>query len=158
MSTADHILDQIDTCLGDYDVSDDAMRWAPDPPPPVVRPHANGSVVLVRRLMDRHGLDIDQARAAVLAAERGQDTEHARLASEEARACLEEINAQFRASFQAFAERVTEQFQQVAEQFGRMKEALQRLPEAVGSDDCGKPPRLRDRPAWQSPYGPPRRR
>lgn len=33
MSTADHILDQIDTCLGDYTVSDDAMRCTPDLPP-----------------------------------------------------------------------------------------------------------------------------
>lgn len=30
MTTADHILDQIDTALGDYSISDDAMRSAPD--------------------------------------------------------------------------------------------------------------------------------
>lgn len=33
MSTADHILDQIDHALGDYELSPDAMRWNPDARP-----------------------------------------------------------------------------------------------------------------------------
>jgi len=155
---ADDVLNQIDTALHDYDIGPDAMRSTPDPPPPVTRPRANGSTALARRLTERHGLTPEQARTAVLEAEQGRDTEHARLAALEARAALEEIHAHFRAGFQAFAERVTQQFRQVADQFARMKEALAHLPEAEGCNDCGKPPRPRDRPAWQSPYGPPQRR
>lgn len=149
---ADNILDQIDSCLGDYAVSDDAMRSAPDLPPlPAVRPRANGAVVLVQRLIDRHGLSAEEARAAVLAAEYGLDTDHARLAAAEAQAALEEITTQLRAAFEPMLQRVADQFRQI-------KEAFQRLPEAAGCDDCGTPARRRDRPAWQSPYGPARRR
>lgn len=149
---ADDIIDQIDTCLTDYEISDDAMRCAPDMPrPPAIRPRANGSIVLVRRLIERHGLTETEARAAVLAAERGQDAEHARLAAVEASAVIAEVSAQFRAAFEPMIRRVADQMRQI-------KEAFQHLPEAVGCGDCGKPARRRDRPAWQSPYGPPRRR
>ncbi|MFD1546979.1 hypothetical protein [Nonomuraea guangzhouensis] len=34
MSTPDGVLAAIDSCLDDYVVSDDAMRWAPDQPEP----------------------------------------------------------------------------------------------------------------------------
>ena len=148
----DDVLGQIDSALDDWDVSGYATRWAPDvPTPPAVRSHANGSVVLVGRLIDRHGLSPKQARAAVLAAERGQRGPHADLAALEAQAVLAEMQESLRAAFQPLLQRVADQFRQI-------KEAFRHLPEAVGCDDCGKPPRPRDRPAWQSPYGPARRR
>lgn len=152
MSTADHILDQIDTALGDYAVSDDAMRSAPDLLPPPERPRTNGQNVIIRRLIDRHGLTAEQAQAAILAVEQGQTGEHSDLAALEAQAFLAEFQANLRAAFQPLLQRVADQFRQI-------KEALQYLPEAVGCDDCGKRVPRRDRPAWQSPYGPaPRRR
>ena len=148
MSTADHVLDQIDHTLGDYDVSYDAMRCAPDlPPPPAVRPRINGRNVIVQRLIDRHGLNADEAHAALLAAERGQDSEQARLAAAEAQAALNEVAAQIRAAVQPMIQRVADQFRQI-------KEVLQQLPEVVDY----KPAPRRDRPAWQTPYGPPSRR
>ena len=148
MSTADHVLDQIDSVLGDYDVSYDAMRWVPDlPTPSAVRPRANGRNIIIQRLIDRHGLDADEAHAAVFAAERGQGGDHARLAAVEAQAALNEVAAQIRAAVQPMLQRVTDQFRQI-------KEAFQQLPEAVDY----KPAPRRDRPAWQTPYGPPRRR
>lgn len=156
---ADDVLTQIDNALHDYDIGPDAMRSAPDlPPPPVTPPRANGRNALIQRLIDRHGLDADTARAAVLDAERGHDTEHARLAAREARAAMDEIHTHFRAGFRALAERVTEQVRHVSEQFAQLKEAIQQLPEPACTAH-GKPVRRRDRPAWQSPYGPaPRRR
>lgn len=152
MTIADHILDQIDSALGDYTVSDDAMRSAPDLPPlPAVRPRANGRNVLIQRLIERHGLSVEAARAAILAAERGQTGPHTELAAREAQAALDEATAQFRAAFLPLIQRVADQFRQI-------KAAFQHLPEAVGCDNCGNPTRHRDRPAWQSPYGPPPRR
>jgi hypothetical protein len=152
VSTADHILDQIDSCLGDYELSDDAMRCAPDLPPlPAVRPRANGANILIGRLIERHGLSPEEARAAILAAERAQTGPHTELAAAEAQAVLDEMAAQFRAAFQPMIRRVADQFRQI-------KEAFEHLPEAVGCNDCSKPSRRRDRPAWQSPYGPAQRR
>jgi len=146
------VLDQLHATLDDWTVSDDAMRHKPDSPVPAVRPRANGRNILIQRLIERHGLDVDTAQAAVLAAERGQTDGDAALAAAEAQAVLDEIAAQFRAAFRPMMQRVVDQFRQI-------KEAFQHLPEAVGCNDCGKPVRPRDRPAWQSPYGPaPRRR
>lgn len=34
MSNPDGVLASIDACLDDYELSDDAMRWAPDEPDP----------------------------------------------------------------------------------------------------------------------------
>lgn len=49
-------------------------------------------------------------------------------------------------------------FQRIAPAIQEAGEAFRHVPEAVGCDDCTKPTRPRDRPAWQSPYGPPQRR
>ena len=153
MSTADHILDQIDTCLGDYDVSDDAMRCAPDLPPlarePAPRRTRN---LLIQRLIDRHNLAADYATAAVLAIERGlTDGPHAELAAAEARAVMNEMVERLRIAIQPMAEGAVAALKQLSE-------SLARLRESTSTDDCSKPTRPRDRPAWQSPYGPPRRR
>jgi transposase-like protein len=62
--------------------------------------------------------------------------------------------AQLRAVMQAWVEAVAPAVQAAAEQLAR---AMEQLREAGVIDDQGRPSR-RDRPAWQSPYGPPRRR
>ena len=151
MSTADHILDQIDTALGDYSISGDAMRVAPDLPPPPEKPHPfSGRSALVQRLVDRRGLTPDQAREAVGAAERGQDGPYTDLVGQEAQVIADEVCNQLRAAFRPVIERVAEQVKQVAE-------AFQQLRESAACEHQAPVPR-RDRPVWQSPYGPPTRR
>jgi hypothetical protein len=148
----DDVLGQIDNALDDWDVSGDAMRWGASPTaPPAVRPRMNGANVLIGRLIERHGLTPAEAQAAVVAAELGRLGPHADLAAREAQAVLAEMQESLRAAFQPLLQRVADQFRQI-------KEAFRHLPEAVGCDDCGKPPRPRDRPAWQTPYGPARKR
>lgn len=152
MSTADHVLDQIDSALGDYAVSDDAMRCAPDlPPVPVVRRPVAGRDVLTRRLIDRHDLTPEEARDAVLAVDRGEGGVHAELVAAEARAIAAEMTARIRIALQPMAEAAINTLKQLSE-------SLAQLRQAGLCDNDGKPARRRDRPAWQTPYGPPRRR
>lgn len=61
---------------------------------------------------------------------------------------------QMRAALRAWAEAVAPAVRAMAEEFARL---AQHLREAGVVDDHGRPVR-RDRPAWQSPYGPPTRR
>jgi acyl-CoA reductase-like NAD-dependent aldehyde dehydrogenase len=69
---------------------------------------------------------------------------------EQVRAAVE----QMRAAFQAWAEAVGPALRALVAEFARLAEQLR---EAGVVDDQGRPTR-RDRPAWQSPYGPPSRR
>lgn len=69
---------------------------------------------------------------------------------EQVRAAVEQV----RAGLRAWAEAVAPAVRTVAEEFARLAEQLR---EAGVVDDQGRPVR-RDRPAWQSPYGPPPRR
>ncbi|MBT2427220.1 hypothetical protein J7F02_16465 [Streptomyces sp. ISL-112] len=71
------------------------------------------------------------------------DPERVRAAAEQACAAL-----------RAWAEAVAPAVRAMAEEFARLAEHLR---EAGVVDDHGRPTR-RDRPAWQSPYGPPPRR
>ncbi len=59
------------------------------------------------------------------------------------------------AAVTAFMHAYAEALRPVMEDLGR---AFQTLCEAGLVDDDGKPVRHPDRPAWQSPYGPPKRR
>ncbi|MFJ1731488.1 hypothetical protein [Streptomyces sp. NPDC088254] len=61
---------------------------------------------------------------------------------------------QMRAALRAWGEAVAPAVRAMAEEFARL---AQHLREAGVVDDHGRPVR-RDRPAWQSPYGPPPRR
>jgi hypothetical protein len=168
VSTADDILDQIDQALGDYDIGPDAMRCAPDQKPPTRHLPVNLSPgpreILIRRLVERHGLTRMTARQAVLAAERGGDGERADLVRAEVRAAVAEISDNMRAAMQPMAEAVTAFFKQLGESLAQLRAAIaqvdgyQHAPEAVGCNGCGKPLPPRDRPAWQSRYGPAHRR
>lgn len=151
----DDILTQIDNALEDGSVSYDAMRsrpgrTGPSEPRPV---HVSEGArqVLIGRLVERHGLTRMTARHAVLAAERGSTSERAELVRIETRLIVQEMTEQIRAAFLPLLQRVAEQVKQI-------QEAFRHLPEATGCNDCSKPAPPRDRPAWQSPYGPARRR
>lgn len=69
---------------------------------------------------------------------------------EQMRAAVE----QMRAAFRAWAEAVAPAARALVAEFARLAEQLR---EAGVVDEQGRPAR-RDRPAWQSPYGPPPRR
>ncbi len=115
----DDVLGQIDAALDDWDVSGDAMRWAPDAageapePPPLT--------------VDTVGFD-------------------------EAFACLRDM----RESLARWAEAARPQLEEVGRSLAKVGESAQQA--AACDVHCGPPPPPRDRPAWQSPYGPARRR
>jgi acyl-CoA reductase-like NAD-dependent aldehyde dehydrogenase len=69
---------------------------------------------------------------------------------EQVRAAVEQV----RAALRAWAEAVAPSVRALVAEFARLAEHLR---EAGVVDDQGRPAR-RDRPAWQSPYGPPPRR
>ncbi|MCW7941640.1 hypothetical protein AAW14_06235 [Streptomyces hygroscopicus] len=139
----DAILDQIDTALHDYSISGDAMRSAPDQE--TVAGPRGGRDILVRRLVERHGLEPEDARHAVIAAEQDHTSEHAALVQAEARAVMDETMQRIRDAFRPMAESMAETFKQLAQAFERMRASAAPVP---------APGRRTDRPAWQSPYGP----
>lgn len=106
---ADDILSQIDTCLGDYDVGPDAMRYAPDG---AVRPGLGVIVVTVDS------------------------------------ATLEARLREARDSLQRLAEAFAPAAQNAAKAMAEFQRALEARPHPDGQG----------RPAWQSPYGPARRK
>jgi hypothetical protein len=63
--------------------------------------------------------------------------------------------ADLHAAVRQFAEACVPMVQAFAQQFTQVTKALQ---EAGYLDEAGKPAERPDRPAWQSPYGPPTRR
>ncbi|AMW11633.1 hypothetical protein A4E84_20325 [Streptomyces qaidamensis] len=108
--------------------------------------------ILTRRLVERHGLTRLTARRAVLAVEQGQDTPHAALVRAEAREVMRPVHEAF--------ERLREQLRPTFEAYGRMLRAFTEnlSRSALSEHQERRPVRRPDRPAWQSPYGPPRRR
>jgi len=138
----DDVLDQIDTALHDNTVSGDAMRSRPAAEPV-------GRGILVRRLVERHGLDHDDARTAVIAHEQGRTTEHTSLVQAEARAVIDETMHRLRAAFRPMAETMNATLKQIAESLKTLR-ACNVHPHT--------PARHYGRPAWQSPYGPARRK
>lgn len=159
MPSSDEILEQIGTAVTDWTVSRDAMRGrpAPDPGPaaPVSRMpgRAAARALLVGRLVDR-GLSSDEAAAAVRAAETGQPTEHLDLLSAEAHAVAAEAAEHIGRAIAAFARALQPVAQAAAATLRQLDEALR----AAGHRCPGGKSGRRDRPAWQSPYGPPPRR
>lgn len=151
MSTADHILDQIDHALGDYSVSDDAMRSRPEPAGPRGKTTMSimgadgewqevGGIATIDIEVDTGGVDQQLARLAAR-----QNTERRVI----------EIHEALRSFMRGYAEAV----RPAIEEFGRQLQAASQAMRSAGLiDDHGKAVRRRDRPAWQSPYGPARRR
>lgn len=66
-------------------------------------------------------------------------------------AAITEQFEQLRRTLQAFGEAARARMEEIGRAFEAMKQA-------GVCDDHGRPLPRRDRPAWQSPYGPPRRR
>ncbi|MFF9279550.1 hypothetical protein [Streptomyces griseosporeus] len=159
MSHTEELLAQIDAAVNDWTVSGDAMRCRPtaEPSPvpavPVVRftGRDRARAALVSRLVDR-GLEPAAAHAAVRAAENGEPTEHAQLVAAEARAAVGETVQQLGEVMRAFARALHPIAEAAAAVMRQLDEALRSASHTTGRG------RHRDRPAWQSPYGPPARR
>ncbi|WP_031104303.1 hypothetical protein [Streptomyces sp. NRRL S-146] len=158
--TPDDIHDQVDNADRDWTVSGDAMRWAPPKPPvppvPVVpfTGRAAAHAMLVLRLVDNHGLTPPAAEAAVRAAHTGEPTEHSELVAAEARAAAAEMGQQLTQTVVHLFQAMQPALQAAAAAARKFAEALQQ----ASKDDyeLAPPPiRPKDRPAWQSPYGPP---
>lgn len=149
----DDVLTQIDAALDDWSVSGDAMRSSPaaTPQPARLAPdgRAAGREILIQRLVDRHGFTRPIALEVVSAMEAGRDTPHAELVRAEANAVMRETMGRLR-------EALRPMFESWAEAMRRLAESVKVA--TVDCDSCGTPARRHDRPAWQSPYGPARRR
>ncbi|MFD6490309.1 hypothetical protein [Streptomyces sp. NPDC060188] len=161
MTSADDILDQIDDTLSNWTGSADSMHWTAAEPSPAESTSGRGRNIIIQRLIENQGLSPDEARAAVRAVERQETTEHEALVASEARAATEEMAARLRAAFQPMADAAIATLKQLGESIARLSadnHAFRHLPEALGCNDCGPPAPPRDRPAWQSKYGPARRR
>ncbi|MFE3578745.1 hypothetical protein [Streptomyces vinaceus] len=98
---------------------------------------------IAARLITRHGLDPLDAHTAVTRVHLGLPTEHEHLVRQEARAIIDELQ------------------QALTEAFAPIAAAMRSLGEAVARavEQLPQPPAAgaRPRPAWQSPYGPPRK-
>ncbi|MFJ1865514.1 hypothetical protein ACIOD1_12865 [Streptomyces sp. NPDC088097] len=98
--------------------------------------------LLAARLIERHGLDPLDAHAAVTRLHCGLPTEHEVIARQEVRAIVGELQ-----------QRLTEALAPIAT-------AIRAFGEAITRSMAQLPPpgrSQRARPAWQSPYGPPRK-
>ncbi|MBD9721933.1 hypothetical protein PV755_09335 [Streptomyces caniscabiei] len=155
MSTADHVLDQINSALNDYTVSDDAMRSQPEPP---AAPKRGPDCDL--QIMDEAGEWHNVPGVTTVEIQ------------------IEYSDTEFQNSIQALRENLARiqverarQVQEMAQMFARayvqaMKPAMEaaaaafaEVQKAVQHANPPLPPgRRHDRPAWQSPYGPPQRR
>lgn len=104
--------------------------------------------VLVRRLFERHGLDETTASQAVDDTCAGTDNPHSALVAAEAMASVTEgmkpLLDAMAAAWQAI-QPALQHMAQVVARFAAQLEDADRL-------------RAKDRPAWQSPYGPPARK
>lgn len=112
-------------------------------------------IYLVRRLTDRHGLDHTDALNAVLQAERHQPGPHTELVRAEAHAIVTEL-------LTPIWRRITETIEALIPAIGVAAAGLKQAADAVTQAHYALAPppapgRRRDRPAWQSPYGPPTR-
>lgn len=157
MTSADRILDQIDGALADWTVSGDAMRCTPAPEPrtpqvSIMMP--DGEWQDIQGVISaRFDMEIDQSTIDTSTIQ----TE-AMVDWEEFRQSIVRIRVEQARRAQEFLDALKQAFLQLAPAAARAAEAFRHLPEAAGCNDCGKPARPRDRPAWQSPYGPARRR
>lgn len=125
--------------------------------PPNMPAEARARILLAHRLMRRHGLTPGEALDALDQARDGRDGPHTDLARAEARAALEEMCGPVRDLLQRWAEAVGPALQALG---ATMRHLAEQLRGARQDDYALAPPRPErsDRPAWQSPYGPPQER
>jgi hypothetical protein len=157
---ADDILAQIDHALEDWEVGPDAMRSRPEP---AETPGIRGATPIVH-IMDEAGewqeIGVTSIDFHINPPEIDPDF---RQAWEEMRERLVRVEAErarrAQAVLEAFARAYMQAVKPAVEAAGRaIAEAAQAIQQAGLTDTDGRPARRRDRPAWQSPYGPARRK
>lgn len=161
---SDDILQQIDHALYDSAVGPDAMRSIPAPEPAAesgpwlwIAPRGTAEDgdgwQEIQGVTDVH-MGIDSAATARAVTWDDIHEYLARIQAERVRRAQAAIDAFVRTMAAAFAPAA----ERACRDMSATAEALRHLPEAEGCNDCSKPAPPRDRPAWQSPYGPPQRR
>lgn len=168
MTRSDDILNQIDEILYDSSVGPDAMRSRPAPEPAAatgprlwIAPagtaeDGDGWEEITCHVTDIE-FTIDPTATTSAAPTVTWDDIHeyfARIQAERVRRAQAIIDA----FVQAMGAAIAPAAQRACGDMAEATEAFRHLPEAEGCNDCGKPAPPRDRPAWQSPYGPPSRR
>jgi hypothetical protein len=155
VSTADHVLDQIDSALHDWSVSDDAMRSRPEP-----EPISFGGFTPTVQIMDEAGewQDLGVTTVEIHITEPPEFADFARqwadFIDRMHRQRVEHVR-RVEEAFEAFGQALAHSVQPAAEQAAHSFEVLQQTMER---DPQRAPKPRRDRPAWQTPYGPARRR
>jgi hypothetical protein len=160
MTTADEVLNQIDAAIADHTVSADAMRSTPNPEPAAgprlwIAPADTspdetgwqevGFITDADFTIEGPAVDpeLEQRWREVQEYMRRVEAERVRRAGE----------------LLVVPTRALQALKLAVEQAARnAAKAIQALQQAGVCDDHGKPVRARDRPAWQSPYGPAKRR
>lgn len=162
MTSADDVLDQIDAALYDATVSADAMRSRPAAEPEgilgvvptvYIADEAGDWQEIQAAIRDSFDLQIDPASidtAAVNPPAHAADWGTIR-------DLMIRVDAAQARRAQIVLEGLKRAMARLAAPAAEAAEGFRHLPEAVGCDDC-KPAPPRDRPAWQSKYGPARRR
>lgn len=134
MAYEDGIITQIDRALRDLDVSNDAMRSTPVVSSVGVCIPVDARQLLIRRLMERHGLSRMTARHAVLAVERGSDSEHAQLVRTEAELVVQEAAERMRATLLPLVRHVARQITLISAAWRPLTEAIA---STSGTDEDG---------------------
>jgi hypothetical protein len=153
VTTADDILNHIDDALDDWTVSGDAMRSRPGGSSRQELFVFGGFVPTVE-IMDDAG-EWQQVDGVVSVDFGGDDQvwvdEAFTHITVNTTAIMEQF-ASLRQSLAAFAEAAQPRIEEVGQALAKVAQ------HASTCDDHGQTARPRDRPAWQSPYGPARRR
>ncbi|OQQ13011.1 hypothetical protein B0675_40040 [Streptomyces sp. M41(2017)] len=160
MTRADDILQQIDSTLDDWTVSGDAMRSQPAVDPAGFQ-GVTPSVFVAdeagewQELGHATGLvfhtELPAPDEAFMRAWQELQEQIRRVQIERARRAREILDVLARTLYESVKPAVEEAGRNIARSLDSLKQA------GVIDADC-KPVRPRDRPAWQSPYGPARRR
>ena len=149
MSTADHVLDQIDSALHDWTVSDDAMRSRPEP-----ELISFGGFTPTVQIMDEAGewQEVDGIGSVEIYVTTPPELEEF---AQQWADFTNRIHSRRIDVLAVFTQAVAESVKPATE---AAEQALAALQDAVQACPADPPGRRRDRPAWQSPYGPARRR
>jgi len=159
VTSTNDILDQIDTALGDYSVSDDAMRSRPASeadPGQIEQPlQFHGTVPVVQIMDEANGewQTVEGVEAIEVCIESPAiDPEFARR-WQELSDYLQRVQLERARRAQEILAAIRQAFRQMAP---AVEEAARNV--TAAAEAVQKAPPRRDRPAWQSPYGPARRR
>ncbi|MER5584082.1 hypothetical protein ABT090_20920 [Streptomyces asoensis] len=155
MSTADHVLDQIDNALHDWAVSDDAMRSRPEPEP---RTDAGPRMWISTVGADPEAggwQELGQVNSIEFQVEPEFQQQWQELRDYLVRVEAERVR-RAQEALAAFARAYTQTIKPAMEAAAKGLAEIQKAAQHV--DPPLPPGRRRDRPAWQSPYGPPQRR